>query len=742
MRFFSINIQLVIFLCFTIYFVQFDKVTAQAIYQLPPNQPEQDACTALQLCGSSFYTPYSYAGTGKKLDLDSTPCSAQKGGGEKNVVWLQLRTVSAGYVVFKIKPVNPDDDYDFAVLNVTGKSCSSLTLGDVVRCNYNSNVPGSNTDGVIGLSDTSRTPYIPAGAFKGSFAEPVYAKSDEVFLILINNFGNYVSGGPSQGFTIDFTGSTSAFYNTASPEIKSIDGNCNDNRSIIVNVSSEILCSSIAADGSDFVTNAPAKIVSASGVNCTAQGGYTKSVIINFSSPLPAGNYTINAKKGSDNNTLAGLCNNELLLPANPTPFIIKPGSKIVVDNELICYQQLPYIWNGIQVNREGDSAAAYTARSIEGCDSTIILNLHVFQAPRQVSFSKTICDGDLYSLPWDSTASAAGTYIHHYTNINGCDSLIESVTINVFIPPGGSVQTRDSTIETGFCKNGSVLLDPGKDFTSYLWNYGQTSSSIIVNIAGSYSLIATDRYGCITIDTFVVAAYPRPTAALNSVENLCADSTITLDAGSGYASYLWDNGSTGQIISTNETGTFWVRLTDMRNCTGTDTVKVIKVDRPANFLTGSVTKCSYKEITLTPSNNFDQYIWSNGTNTKSTKISAGGLYWLSVTDYNGCTGRDSITVIDSTCHEYFFVPNAFTPNNDRHNDLFKPTFSGTLSGFHFSIYNRWGKLIFSTNDALNGWDGTLKGYQQPMGAYIWSCSYILNNQPIRTEKGTVILIR
>src|ERR1019366_2457565 len=179
------NIRCIFLFCLATYFVHFNKLMAQTSYQLPPNQPEQDACNALQLCGGSFYTPYSYTGTGKHLDLDETPCFIGPGGGEKNSVWLQVHVLQAGTIVFKLTPVSPADDYDFAVINATGKDCSALTSNDVIRCNYNSNIKGSNINGIIGLSDTSRTPYIQKGKFGYSFCEAVYAKNNEVFLIMI-----------------------------------------------------------------------------------------------------------------------------------------------------------------------------------------------------------------------------------------------------------------------------------------------------------------------------------------------------------------------------------------------------------------------------------------------------------------------------------------------------------------------------------------------------------------------------
>lgn len=734
------NIKLSL-LCFCICFIAGLQLMAQTNYQLPPNQPEQDACNALQLCGGSFFTPYSYTGSGKKLDLDATPCSLQPGGGETNSVWLRIHVASAGSIVFKIQPVNPTDDYNFAVLNATGKDCGSVTLNDVVRCNYSINLPGGNTNGITGLADTSRTPFIPPSFIGWAFAQPVFAKAGDTYLIMINNDGNPAAGGSNKGFTIDFNGSAATFIGTPNPQLNTVDEQCSDTKSIIIKLNEPVLCSSIAADGSDFTSDAPASIVSASAVNCTDRGGYTSSILINFSSALPAGNYTISAKTGSDNNTLRGLCGNDLTLPSDPVPFVIKPGSKVAMDNESVCFQQLPYIWNGITVNNAGNSVATYTSKASAGCDSITILNLVVGQPPQQQNLSANICDGDFYILPWDSTVTNAGTYRHHYLNSSGCDSIIENLTLTVFVPPSGSVQTRDSTIQTGFCQYGSILLDGGKNFVSYLWNTGQTSQSIIVTTAGAYSVLAKDQYGCNTIDTFAVAAYPRPTADFGTYAYLCSDSTVILDGGN-YLSYLWEDGSTAKTTTTNQPGVFWVRLTDAHNCQATDSVTVIKIERPANFLINSISKCNYQDAVLTSLNDYARYAWSNGYVTKSIKVSKVGLYWCKVTDDHGCTGMDSTSVIDLNCPVYFFIPTAFSPNNDGLNDIFKPKFAGPLSGFQLSIYNRWGQLIFSSKDPFSGWDGTLSGYKEPTGVYIWICSYSLNGQSTQTEKGTVTLIR
>lgn len=502
-------------------FVSF-SVSAQ-VHELPPNQPEQDACNALLLCGNSFNTPYSYTGTGKTLDLSNCPCN----GAEDNSVWFKVIIVSSGRIVFNITPVSPEDDYDFAVLNITNTGCSNINPQTVVRCNFNNNLPGSNVNGVIGMDTLSTITSVLSGTFGHSFLKQIDAVAGETYLVMVNNFGNYVSGGPSQGFTIDFTGSTAKFGSGPPPVLNSVAATCPNATNIFLKLNTEVLCSSIAANGSDFVTTAPVNIKSASGNNCSGNKGYTDEININFLSPVPAGNYSVSAKTGNDGNTLLSLCNNALQLPSASIPFTVPAANAATVQKQFVCYEQLPYVWNGITVNKGGDTAAIYTTSSAKGCDSVTVLNLSVGKPPEYKNASGMFCQGQFYKLPWDSSVATTGTFTHHYLNSIGCDSIIE---------------------------------------------------------------------------------------------------------------------------------------------------------------------------------NFE--------------------------------------VKDSGCVKYFYIPNAFTPNNDYLNDIFKPTISGRILQYYLSVYNRWGKRIFFTTSYTQGWDGTISDLPQPAGVYIWVCNYQLSGQDLHQEKGTVILIR
>jgi gliding motility-associated-like protein len=519
--------KILLFVIVAICFISND-IKAQTTYQLPPNQPEQDACNALVLCGNTFFTPYSYVDTGKVLDLGETPCSVNYGG-EFNSVWFRVNINTGGKLVFKIIPVDSVNDYDFAVLNVTGIDCSDLKPENVVRCNFNVNTIGSNPKGIVGLNKNSNTPYIQVNTFGNSFCQAIDAIAGESYLIMIDNvLANENSGnGALSGFTIDFTGSTATFNNeNIKPELSSITTSCNKS-SVIINLSTQVLCNSIAPDGSDFTSNAPVKIVNAEGVNCSNDSGYTKSIMLNFSSYLPTGNFFIQAQRAADGSTLLSLCNNAIELPSKQIPFTISSAGIQATENKFICNNQLPYTWNGIIVSKAGNAVASYKSISSSGCDSTTILNLNVSDAPVETNLTKTICSYQSYTLPWDSTVNSAGTYTHTYIIKEGCDSLFELIVLK-----------------------------------------------------------------------------------------------------------------------------------------------------------------------------------------------------------------------DSACKQFLYVPTAFTPNTDNNNDIFKPIVSGKLLQYSFMIYNRWGKMIFFAKEPLHGWDGAVDGLQQPAGTYVWLCNYQLAGEPLRTEKGTVTLIR
>lgn len=115
-------------------------------------------------------------------------------------------------------------------------------------------------------------------------------------------------------------------------------------------------------------------------------------------------------------------------------------------------------------------------------------------------------------------------------------------------------------------------------------------------------------------------------------------------------------------------------------------------------------------------------------------------LYSLQVTDRNNCSNQADFRVIVSG---KLFMPNAFTPNNDGLNDQFAIPGRFFIDVKNFTIYNRWGQLVFETQNVRRGWDGSINGKPLPSGSYVWVVEYRnAFTGLVESLKGTVMLIR
>jgi len=368
------------------------------------------------------------------------------------------------------------------------------------------------------------------------------------------------------------------------------------------------------------------------------------------------------------------------------------------------------------------------------GCDSLVTtLNLIVLSVKR-VDTGVTICIGQTYTLPSGKMVNAAGLFgdTLRYT-ASGCDSLITTATVTVDNP--------SQNVQELACSDSSKVLTIGPGFTNYIWGNGATTPTITVTQPGLYAVQATDPLGCTAIDTFDITTDVIPTAVAQNVP-LCQGTNLVLTTTQVFLSYLWNDGSTLPTLKITSPGLYFVTVTDDNHCQATDSVYVTSVAAPINFLAASITKCFYNSVVIQPNNSYAKYVWSTGDNTQAISVFAAGTYTLQVTDSNGCVATDSISVLDSACAEYMYLPTAFTPNGDGHNDVFRPSFKGVATQYSFMVYNRWGQQVFASNNPANGWDGTVNGNPQAPGVYVWYCQYQLYERPPVSQKGTVVLIR
>ena len=296
---------------------------------------------------------------------------------------------------------------------------------------------------------------------------------------------------------------------------------------------------------------------------------------------------------------------------------------------------------------------------------------------------------------------------------------------------------------DKSLCLGDSALLNAGIGFMQYQWSNGSTSQQIIVRTTGNYSVIGTSAQGCKSYDTLRISnIWQNPVVTLNDDPELCTGSIRALQAGN-FSSYLWQDGSTASSFLATDTGTYDVTVTDNNQCKGSDTVRIVRLlPLPANFLPADTVICSYGNMQIMPINTYSKYTWSNNASSSSISITSPGIYWLQVTDAKNCVGKDSIVVNPKDCFNGFYIPTGFTPDNNGINDVFKPFISGTIKQYQFTIYNRWGQVVFTTKELRKGWDGKIGSVIQDSNVFAWLCSYQIEGEPMKIEKGTVLLIR
>jgi gliding motility-associated-like protein len=317
-----------------------------------------------------------------------------------------------------------------------------------------------------------------------------------------------------------------------------------------------------------------------------------------------------------------------------------------------------------------------------------------------------------------------------------GC-KVRDSIMVNVLSSPAITLPP-DATI----CRGDSVLLDAGPSFTTYNWNTGGTTQQLKAKTAGKYKVEATWSNGCHSKDSFELRFHNDPVVSLDKNPILCKDASRTLSPGA-YNAYAWSDGSTGATLTVNGTGTWWITITDQNGCKASDTTTINTIaPLPANFMGQQTEICQYGELKLVPAVSFNEYHWSDRSTGASLTINKPGEYWLQATDHNNCTGADTIKVIQKECLIGLYIPNAFTPNGDRNNDMFTPMLDGNAEYIRFSVYNRYGQIVFETTTMKQGWDGKIKGVAAVAGTYVWQCRYKLAGQPEKLEKGIVQLIR
>ncbi|SFT79358.1 gliding motility-associated C-terminal domain-containing protein [Lishizhenia tianjinensis] len=287
-----------------------------------------------------------------------------------------------------------------------------------------------------------------------------------------------------------------------------------------------------------------------------------------------------------------------------------------------------------------------------------------------------------------------------------------------------------------------------GAGIYQYSWwssQDGYISNIDSLNIAPDtstvYAIVVTDQCGNVISDTinFTVLSPPLE-VTVNDPPQICPGETVVLTAsatgGFGNHYYYWpalDDSSTTVTVNPLNTTTYEVQVyDDCGTFTVSEFVQVVVVKPNVDFLVSSGTVYQGLPITFQNiSQNSTYYSWDFGDGNTSNLVHPNNTYDDPGTYYVQLIGEDDKGCIDSITKAivilpefYLYIPNTFTPDNDRHNNFFEVSAVNVVE-FEIGIFNRWGELIFSSQDVNFQWDGTNpRGNIVKDGTYIYKVKY------------------
>jgi gliding motility-associated-like protein len=511
-----------------------------------------------------------------------------------------------------------------------------------------------------------------------------------------------------------------------------------------------------------------------------------------FFSGLPVGNYTVTMRDANNftAETTVGVPNTCITVAATPSAsFCSQADGALAVT---VSGGTSPYLYSidGVNFQTSGSftslAAATYTVtvKDAAGNIATSYATITNIAGPSlSVQSSPATCagnDGSLaltgaggtppfqYSLDnatWQTSNGFAGltpgNYLPYIKDAIGCIALFPAtVTLtNDLSASAGNAQT--------ICEGKSVTLNASSNGSGFTWSpiTGLNNPNILQPSANpstttTYTLTST-RGVCQQQAPVTVTIKPAPIPNAGQDTTVCYGESVQLN-GSGGLSYTWSpaTGLNNPTISDpivqkpDQSISYQLSVTDQNSCSSLQPATVtVHVTPPAELSTchdTSVLTGEPLQLQAVDVNNsgFTTYNWTptDGLNspliaTPIATITTSTTYTVTAQTPAGCEATATLNI-----KVYYsiglFVPNAFTPNGDGHNDILKVIPYGIRQLQYFAIFNRWGQRIFYTENPSQGWDGTINGQPQPSGPFVWMASGIDLNGRLIERKGSTVLIR
>ncbi|WP_073850733.1 LamG-like jellyroll fold domain-containing protein [Pontibacter flavimaris] len=257
-------------------------------------------------------------------------------------------------------------------------------------------------------------------------------------------------------------------------------------------------------------------------------------------------------------------------------------------------------------------------------------------------------------------------------------------------------------------------------------------------NTAGTWSQVADTVASPLMLYTssanygeFAVTPVTASPISISGPGSVCAGSTATLSVTNpDHGQIVWSTGDKTPELTVTKSGTYWAEVTTAGGCTTRDELTVMFEEEPGILLPGEAFVCEREPVQLDATTEGATYSWSNGQVTPSIKISAPGIYTVTITREN-CAYVKDIVVSGDECP---IIPNIITPNGDGKNDSF--VVNGVVGNtLELKIFNRWGKSVYHSDRYDNSWSAA----EVPTGVYYYQ---LTSSRTQKVYKGWLEVIK
>lgn len=626
------------------------------------NVSQQDCVGAISVCEERYFQPNSYTGVGSPINEINTGFSCLDIG-EVNGVWYTFTVQTAGDLSFLIYPLDPNDDYDWAIYDLTNPldDCYDIFPNNgqapEVSCNYSNSTTILGqviNNGITGAYGAA--PYNGTGNSQPAVGSPYNAslpvQAGDRFVLHIGNFSNSQSG-----YFLDFSGSTAQLFDNAPPEILSMDSIMCQDLNVFVNLNEQVDCASI--DDSDITImgpQGPNNVATAQGVNCGVDNKSDKIRLTIYPRITHSGWYTV---------TLVG--------------DLLDQCGNLGTGSSFSFYQELFPVDAGADLTICNSGPASGNIGGLpttQGMGDSILYNWTSNPPAAAGYLSSTTVANPTFPNP---AGIPVGTY-DYFVEVILVDSTLSTPgkcygfdTVQVVVQTCQGCNLNSSISGTNVicssASNGSATATGigGAGPYTYAWNNGGNTATINNIPAGTYVVTISDSGTCTTTNSILILDGNSPditnitsTAANCGINDGTA--TVTATGGTSPISYSWENTATpGSIISTTNpatglpVGVYSVTVSDSNGCVDVSTVNVTGSAGITLLIvpTGIQTACvgsSDIDIDLTVNGGAGPYTFNwagpGGPYTTEDLMNVGaGTYAVSVTDNTGCVEVTSITI-------------------------------------------------------------------------------------------------